>query len=297
MVERYNEGKAIDAVLRRIEAREKAFRRKGGYSPDDMADPDPERRVEYVCTVGDQTYAFEHTGIEPFSNQIEMDVHNANFFGPVIKRFDNRSSDAELWELCYPIEACVGLSGPKINKARDALVRWIETTAASTPLARYGDKYANRFLGETVPDVPFHLSLHRWSFNDFTTARNPLSGRFCVRPFVAGDLESARLIRLKKVCEDKFLKLAKWKRDGGVKTVLVLEENDISLTNHQLVADSMALAEAGNSIAADEMFLVSTSIPDKWYVTCLRRAGKTYYDSGERFYEIDPACLTRLTRR
>src|SRR5947208_16983654 len=36
MAERYNEGKAIDAVLRRIEAREASARLNDGRSPDDL---------------------------------------------------------------------------------------------------------------------------------------------------------------------------------------------------------------------------------------------------------------------
>jgi len=39
VVERYNEWKAIDAVLRRIEAREQPSRRDDGRSPDDLRDP------------------------------------------------------------------------------------------------------------------------------------------------------------------------------------------------------------------------------------------------------------------
>jgi hypothetical protein len=51
------------------------------------------------------------------------------------------------------------------------------------------------------------------------------------------------------------------------------------------------------SDAADEIFLVSTSIIDRWWITCLRRAGKTYYDDDERFHEIDPTTLIGLTKR
>jgi hypothetical protein len=39
MAERYNEGKAIDAVLRHIEARDNATRLNDGRSPDDLRDP------------------------------------------------------------------------------------------------------------------------------------------------------------------------------------------------------------------------------------------------------------------
>ncbi len=43
--------------------------------------------------------------------------------------------------------------------------------------------------------------------------------------------------------------------------------------------------------AADEIFLVSTSIIDKWGISCLRRAEKTYDQ------EIDPATLIGPTKR
>jgi hypothetical protein len=68
MADRYNEGKALDAVLRFIEARDDALRKDDGRSPDDPnnPDPDPTRRVDYVCTVGQTLYALEHTRIEPF---------------------------------------------------------------------------------------------------------------------------------------------------------------------------------------------------------------------------------------
>jgi hypothetical protein len=297
MARRYNEGKAIDAVLRRIEARDHALRLNDGRSPDDLNDPDPLRRVDYVCTVGNALYAFEHTGIEPFGNQIELEVHNRKLFEPICERFDYRA-DRELWELHVPVEASAGLRGAQIDRVRDLLIRWIETNASHLPVTLLYDRYATPWLGETIAGVPFPFSLHRCSLGSHHFPReSPLCGRFMLKPFVAGDLEEARVTRLQKACEDKFPKLVTWKRDDCARTVLVLEENDLSLTNHQRVADALVTAEATMSDAADEIFLVSTCIPDKWWVTCLRRAGKTYYDDGERFHEIDPATLTPLTSR
>ena len=103
--------------------------------------------------------------------------------------------------------------------------------------------------------------------------------------------------RLRKACGGKYPKLARWKQDAGARTVLILEENDLSLTNHQRVTDALFPAEATMPDAADEVFLVSTHIADRWWVTCLRRAGKTYYDDGERFHEVAPGELTQLTSR
>jgi hypothetical protein len=297
MTRRYNEGKAIDAVLQRIEARDHALRLNDGRSPDDLNDPDPLRRVDYVCTVGNALYAFEHTGIEPFGNQIELEVHNRKLFEPIRERLSNRSN-RELWELHFPVEASAGLRGAQIDRVRDLLIRWIETNAPRMPVTLLYDRYANPSLGETTAGVPFPFSLHRGTLDSYHFPReSPLCGAFMLKPFVTSDLEQARVARLEKACEDKFPKLATWKRDDGARTVLVLEENDLSLTNHQRVADALVTAEATMSDAADEIFLVSTCIPDKWWVTCLRRAGKTYYDDGERFHEIDPSTLVGLTKR
>jgi hypothetical protein len=155
MADRYNEGKAIDAVLRFIESRENATRLNDGRSPDDLRDRDPDRRVDYVCTVGKQLYAFEHTGIEPFENQIRLEEHNRALFAPVIARFDNRSSDSELWEFVHPVEAAVGLKATRIKKIQDALISWILLNAATLPLTRYGDRYPYSAYRESAADVPF----------------------------------------------------------------------------------------------------------------------------------------------
>ena len=297
MARRYNEGKAIDAVLRRIEARDHALRMNDGRSPDDLNDLDPLRRVDYVCSVGHVLYAFEHTGIEPFGNQIELEVHNQKLFGPIIERFDHRA-DREFWEFHVPVEASAGLTGGQVKRVQDALIKWIETNAVRFPVTLLYDRYANPSLGETVADVPFSVSLHRGSLDSPHFPReSPLCGRFTMKYFVSGDLEQARTVRLQKACEDKAPKLATWKRDAGARTVLVLEENDLSLTNHQRVIDALLPAEEIIPETADEVFLVSTHIAHTWWVTCLRRAGKTYYDDGERFHQVDPAELTRLTSR
>jgi hypothetical protein len=297
MASRYNEGRAIDAVLRHIEARDQAARLRDGRSPDDLNDPDPLRRVDYVCTVGSTLYAFEHTGIEPFANQIELEVHNRKLFEPILERFNHRP-DGELWELHFPVEASTGLRGARIDRVRDLLIEWIEKNARNLPVTLLYDRYATPSLGQTITGVPFPFSLHRGSLDSpLFPKESPLCGGFMLKPFVLGDLEHARTARLEKACEDKFPKLAMWKREDGAKTVLVLEENDLSLTNHQVVADALVPAEAAMSDAADEIFLVSTAIPNKWWVTCLRRAGRTYYDDGERFHEVEPATLVALTKR
>ena len=117
MADTYNEGKALDAVLRFIEARDNALRKDDGRSPDDLRDPDPLRRVDYVCTVGQLFYALEHTRIEPFPNQIKLADQNQNLFDPIIARFDHRS-DRELWYLIVPVDASAGLTVNNIGQVQ-----------------------------------------------------------------------------------------------------------------------------------------------------------------------------------
>jgi hypothetical protein len=61
------------------------------------------------------------------------------------------------------------------------------------------------------------------------------------------------------------------------------------------VAEALSAAEAGRTDLADEIYVIGTGF-EPWQLTCLRRAGKTYYDDGERFHAADPSALTRLTR-
>jgi hypothetical protein len=101
---------------------------------------------------------------------------------------------------------------------------------------------------------------------------------------------------LQSACGRKYPKLAKWKRDLGARTVLVLEEDDLSLTNHLLVADALGRAEATTPDAPDEVFLLSTGVDQTWWVVCLRGpglvAGRAMPDC-----EFDPMKLTKLTSR
>ena len=197
MASRYNERKAIDAVLRRIEARDQVVRLNDGRSPDDLNDPDPLRRVDYVSTVGKTLHAFEHTGIEPFAGQIESEVHNENLFAPIVARFSNQP-DQEFWEFHAPVEASTGLTGAHVKRVQDALITWINANASRFPVTLLYNRYANPPLGERVLGVPFPVSLHRGSLDSrYFPRESLLCGQFMMKYLVAGDVEQARMARLR----------------------------------------------------------------------------------------------------
>ncbi len=263
--------------------------REGVRSPEADGHAAP---VEIVCSIGGQIFAFEHTGIEPFPGQIQMDVEITGLFGPLRERLDGALPSTDYFQLIAPVDATRGLKASRYPQVRNALADWIVSTAPALAAVPYGDRYATAPLSETPAGVPFPVSLHRWSIPG-----GPLRGRFQIIYMVKPGLEAARLDRIREACERKFPKLAAWKRSHGARTVLVLEDRDIYLTNHQLVYEALSRAEGGRPDAPDEIFLVSTFLEKPWWVTCLRRDGKSYYDDGERFAEIDPATLVAVTNR
>ena len=124
-----------------------------------------------------------------------------------------------------------------------------------------------------------------------------MRGRAMLSYVVSGDYEAARIERIREACRKKFGKLQHWRKQHDAYTVLVLEDADMFMTNHQRVADALAIAEEEFPDKPDEFFVVSTYLKDLWHVSCLRRKGKTYYDDGERFYEFNPSELEQLTDR
>ena len=67
----------------------------------------------------------------------------------------------------------------------------------------------------------------------------------------------------------KTRQLAPWKANGA-QTVLVLEENDLWMTNHMLVADTINEIESSIAERPDFIFLLSTGNKRQWYLSMLR---------------------------
>lgn len=287
MTTQFHEGKVLDAVLRRIEARDSVARGADVRSPENERHPAP---IDLACSLGGRLFAFEHTGIEPFARQIEMERHNEALFGDIPARLEGVVPKTESYRLEVPVEATAGLKRADLPAIKEAILNWTAETGPTIAASPYG-RLKTPARKVRPPGVPFDLTLYRFS------EPGPMGGHTMLSYIVSGDYEAARLDRLREACGKKFGKLHQWKRQHGAHTVLVLEDADMFLTNHQRVADAFALAEKDMADKPDEVFVVSTYLEKPWWVTCLRREGKTYYDDGERFWEVDSADLVQLTDR
>ena len=281
---KFNEGKACDAVLRCLERREDAQRTELRSPERDLH----EAPIELTCRIGARLFALEHTGIEPFEGHVRMEAQADRHFKPIEQLVAGKLPTSESFELLMPVNATATLRGGALRRMHEALADWIVRTAPGLEIARAG-RYVTPIDPVKPLGVPFLVSLHR---------SEPLVGdvgRFQIRHSV-GDVKPDRFSRLRKACRAKYPKLAWWRVHSDARTVLVLEENDIQLTNHHLVLEALQEAERHLVNKPDEVWLVS-SATSQWFVHPLRVDDCTLYDLDDAtsVTRFDPAALLDVT--
>lgn len=205
---RFNEGKACDAILRHIEAREVRTRQDLRW-PEQEGHPAP---IELTCSVGDRLYAFEHTGLEPFDGQIAIEAKH--HLEPLRAMFVGKIPEAELYDLQIPAGATLKLKEGKIREIISVLAAWIASDGSKAQLAQPGQR-GIPIEREVDGVVPFKVSLYR--------AALPGGPGLFWTTHVVDQLENSRDARIERACRAKYPKLEKWKQHDA-RTVLILEE-------------------------------------------------------------------------
>lgn len=106
-------------------------------------------------------------------------------------------------------------------------------------------------------------------------------------------------MRIKKALADKLPKLRVYAR-GGMTTVLVLESDDIALSNEALISAAVREELSESNIAPpDAIYLVDTSMPSMWIVICLKYGTATWPETaphGADYPRFDPEQLSDILR-
>jgi len=262
----FHEGKACDGVIRVLEARE-------GHSRRDVRFPDQERHrapIELTCWIGDRLFALEHTGIEPFAGHVKFETEAGKHLDPIRTMLAGKLPPDDVFELHMPSMALQRRRAREIAQIQTALVAWITATAPTIRAAPYAS-YPGAVQKAQPPGVPFDVSLYRFQ------PGAPVPGYFQIKHIVEGNLEQAREARLREACAKKLPKLEEWRRSCGARTILILEENDLYLTNAQRVFDVLTTVESTIANKPDEVHLVSTMIENPWFVHALRIDARDYY--------------------
>jgi hypothetical protein len=240
-----------------------------------------------TCTIGDRLFAFEHTVVEPFEGQIAIEARA--HFQPLRDSFYGKLPEGEYYDLHVPAGATLGLKKARIDQLVSTLTNWIDREGPKLELAPIG--LMGRPVERDADDrVPFKVKLYRVAL-----------------PGVAGQLSVAHLVdraresmakRIRRVCVEKFPKLAVWKTLGA-RTALILESSDDQLTNPENVARAFIFAEKSIASKPDEIyFLISAFAP--WWVWQIRVDARSFFeleDPDERGWETDPTSLTQVTAR
>jgi hypothetical protein len=223
---------------------------------------------------------------------MQLDAQVDKYLKPIRTMLAGARPTGECFDLRMPVNAMQGRNGAEIKRVQHALVQWVKQLAPSLPIARPG-RPVRPTTAESVQGVPFPVSLHRSETGGF-------AGKLVVAFNAPRDLEEERLACVCTAYERKSPKLAAWKRERGAHTILILEENDVFITNQELVADAVEQAERCVPDKPDEVWLVSTAINKSWHIWWLR-LGKRYCDNfsywGESLSEVDPQTLVNLTGR
>jgi hypothetical protein len=116
------------------------------------------------------------------------------------------------------------------------------------------------------------------------------------------DGDQLRTERMKRAIERKFPKLDRWKRAYGARTILVLEQNDIQLTNPDSVTQTFVPIAQSRDDRPDETYLVVSCMRPLWLGYPILIGEETFHDLARRnddpvYWEINQKALKPLTKR
>jgi hypothetical protein len=268
----FHQSETCEGIIQHLEMRERAMRRD--LQVRDIGNhTSPDARVEMTFRLGEQFYAIEHTGIEPFDGFMEHQNRARDLFKPLeagaVAALGALLIPGVVIEMHMPIDAFIGRKLREVRALQSALIDHVRVTAPTLPVSRYAD-YRGTLITSQPNGVPFSVSLVR--FDGF---HNQL-GRFQLKHLTRA-ADQPREPRMQRTCDDKFPKLAMWKRSDHARTVLVLEDNDVQLTNPSNVAETFLPIALARADAPDETYMVSTCT-SPWYAWPALISGRTYFD-------------------
>jgi hypothetical protein len=277
------------AVARSLEDLLKA-KRSNAYSPEDSK---VDKSVEYVFDLGAVKYAMEHTIVEAFDGQIQTNVDFEYFIKPITDALDHRLPAAGTYRLCFTVHPGKGLR-KRLAEVQASIIKWVRESAAElhaefpAELSRGERPHGYRAVRDAVVEgVEVQLSRETgWWMPD------KAKGRLFPMRIAPKNYEALRQTRLQKAMGKKLPKLQLW-GEFGARTVLILENRDMALSNHVVILEAAEIALRTRPDAPDELWLVDTTIVQEWTVWCLIRDGVSFpdEDTSVRYRQYNPRDL------
>lgn len=271
-----NEGRCCDAVVRVLERRLKTAR--AGWHVPDRSDS-TSQRVDVCIRIGANRYALEHTRIDPFEDAVTVGMDFSRFVTPIKERFSDVLPGPAYYTLLLPQDHRIGLSGRnrgrKRARAQKTLGDWIAVEAPllyDRALASGLDRGFESAALESTDNIPYPVRLVCTLTRNLAGAEK---GRFSVSRIPDDRLDEQRYERLRRALADKCPKLQRCK-DRGARTVLILEDDDIALSDSVVVRESLHSALIGWNDIPDEIYLVQTKF-ESWRVFPMNPAADSLF--------------------
>lgn len=285
-----NEGKATDAMIRLLEKR--TGQNRSNVRQSEKVDGLPP--VEADFDLGDEHFAIEHTKLETFANQTRSATQFYELVEEIVSAVSGTLPKPGVYKLYFPTEATVGRS-MSLEKARELLREWVLVNAAVLHAqhperrSRNWEPHGHEASIKGVPEgLPIEVTLSRqvhWNLD----AR--FDGVLTLGRFGPEDVDAQRVAQMIRALDRKCPKLHRFKQ-AGARTVLVLEDADLSLSNHVMVSDAFEAACAGRADLPDEVYQIST-VTDPWTVWQLKHDDKI--ELSETYWEFSTAVLEDIT--
>jgi hypothetical protein len=222
---------------------------------------------------------------------MRTNVNFQAFVDPIVAALDHKMPPPGKFDLVFEIDPSKGLKPRHIIEAQRAVIAWVETNASELHAECPDQPSRNHkpfgFRGiRTGSPAGIKLTLTRevvWSLP------SKAHGRLFTIRTAPKDYEALRQQRMKTAMQKKLPKLQACK-EAGARSILVLENGDMALTNHMAVYDAAAAALAGRTDRPDEVWLVDTTIAWMWTAWCLIRDSLGFPDdeTDNRYWDFRP---------
>jgi len=271
-----HEDKVCNTIIHFISKRKNLIIHKICYPDKEKKENTP--TVDRIIKCAAVEIVLEHTLIESYPEQITDRKRVAKLLGPLRTEVAGQLPKPGHYELSIDVGAVTGAKNAE--RIQKALIKWIKKKG---PLLYIGSPNVApaHYIREKPDGVPFQVTLYRWPRRD---------GEFWISVNAPEDLEKHRRERIRKALEDKCPKLCKARGDKRI-SILLLESDDLYLSNCCDTADAVVDELKGRDDTPDEVYLVETEIEIKQSVVWVLKAGTNLFRDIENPgpYYLDPS--------
>lgn len=218
-----------------------------GRSPDDVTiqrvpehDPsEDDHPVDLIVEAGGEVWAIEHTLVETFENQLQDNARLSEFFDPLRMSVEDFLPEGH-YQVVVPVGVVDGLRGPDLDELRQD----VEAAIRSQAHEMYEKGTESAFVRRPIDPASGVAGLELHYRPPFELGARS----FEVARWRPDESEQLRSARVQRALYDKLPKLHSTISEGVDRTVLILEDRDIALSNPWLVQDAV-----DPSVLEDEM--------------------------------------------